>query len=109
MNINKLIIDTLKTLNIPVSFQTYTGVAPVYITFFEYLGQGESFSEDEEESTGHYIQVDIWSKGDYSSVVPLVKSLLKSAGFKRTNETELYEIDTKINHKGVRFFYLEQI
>mgnify|MGYP007062995591 CR=1 len=37
MNINKLIIDTLKPLNIPTVFIKYTGSATTYITFVEYL------------------------------------------------------------------------
>lgn len=109
MNLNKLIIDTLKPLNIPVSFQIYAGTATTYITFIEYLQQGEFFSEDDEELTGHYVQVDVWSKSDYTSIVKQVKELLENVGFKRTNEVDLYESDTKFFHKGIRFFYLEGV
>lgn len=105
---NKLIIDTLKTLNIPVSFQRYSGSAETYITFHVYLTQGEEFSDDEEESTGYYIQVDIFSKTDYTQLVVNVKNMLQSVGFKRQNEIDLYEKDTGLYHKGIRFFYLEK-
>ena len=101
---NKLIIDTLKPLNIPVSFQTYSGTAPIYITFFEYLAQGESYCDDEEKVEGHYLQIDVWSKGNYNSIVKQTKELLRNAGFRRTFETELFEEDTKIYHKVIRVF-----
>lgn len=107
MIINKLVIDTLKPLNIPVSFQRYNGTATTYITFFEYLQQGESYADNEEKLTGHYIQVDIWSKNDYSSIVDSVKTNMKNAGFRRTTETEIYENDTQIYHKSLRFFYAQ--
>ena len=58
--------------------------------------------------TGHYIQVDIWSNGDYTQLVSKVKELLISCGFKRLNEEDLYESDTEIYHKGIRFYFLEE-
>ena len=109
MSINSTIITALQTLGVPVSFQSYKGTSTTYVTFFEYLQQGESFSEDQEEITGHYLQVDVWSKGNYESIVDQAKVLLKVAGFKRTNEIDLYETDTQTYHKGMRFFYAEEI
>lgn len=106
--INKLIIDSLKPLGFPVAFQKYSGNESTYITFFEYLQKGEAFSENEEEGTGHYIQVDVWSKEDYMNLVKAVKEKLINAGFKRKDEHDLYESDTGIYHKCIRFFYLEQ-
>ncbi|PRR84526.1 hypothetical protein [Clostridium vincentii] len=106
--INKLIIDALKPLNIPVAFQRYSGKAQIYITFYEYLATGEEYEDDEEALTAHYIQVDLWSKVDYIDVVKTIKELLLNAGFKRLNEIDLYEEDTKIYHKGLKFYYLEE-
>ena len=62
--INKLVIDTLKPLGVPVGFQKYSGAEATYITFHEYLQSGEEFEEDVEAFTGHYVQVDIWTKTD---------------------------------------------
>ncbi|MFR1708874.1 MAG: hypothetical protein ACLSV2_08235 [Clostridium sp.] len=104
--INKLIIDTLKPLNIPVSFQRYSGKADTYITFHEYFTSGEEYEDDEEALTAHYIQVDVWSKVDYTDLVKSIKELMLKAGFKRLNEADLYEEDTKIYHKGLKFYYL---
>jgi hypothetical protein len=107
--INKIIIDTLKPLKIPVAFQKYSGKAETYITFNEYLATGEEYEDDEESLTAHYVQVDIWSKADYTDVVKNVKELLLKTGFKRLNEIDLYEEDTKIYHKGLKFYYLEEM
>lgn len=106
--INKLVIDTLKPLGIPVGFQKYSGKANTYITFHEYLASGEEFEEDQESFTGHYIQVDVWSKADYGILVKNIKVRLLEAGFKRMDEADFYEEDTGIYHKGMRFFYLEE-
>lgn len=108
MSLNKLIIDTLKPVGVPVAFQTYSGTATTYITFFEYSQQSALNADDEEQKTVHRIQVDVWSKGDYTSIVDEVKQRMKEAGFRRTTETDLYEPDTKIYHKVLRFSYVEE-
>lgn len=105
---NKLIIDTLEPIGVPVALQTYTGKETTYITFFTYLAQGEQFADDEEIVTGHYIQVDVWSKGNYVDVVDEVKNRMKQAGFRRRLEHDLYENDTKIYHKVLRFVYEQE-
>ncbi|WP_432408638.1 hypothetical protein [Wukongibacter sp. M2B1] len=107
--INKLIKDTLKPLGIPVDFHKRKEKATTYITFFEYLQQGESFSDDDEETTGHYIQVDVWSKVNYNSIVTQVKELLGNVGFRRKSEYDLYEEETSVYHKVLRFFYVENL
>lgn len=105
--IGKLLIDTLTPLNIPISFQRYSGNVETYITFHEYFLGGEEFEDDEEAYTSHYIQIDLWSKSDYTNLVKDIKDLLKVAGFNRLNEIDLYEEETKIYHKGLKFYYLE--
>jgi hypothetical protein len=106
--INQIIIDALTHLKIPVCFQRYSGKAETYITFHEYLETGEEYEEDEESLTAHYIQVDVWSKTDYTEIVKEAKNLLRAAGFKRLNEIDLYEEDTRVYHKGLKFYYLEE-
>jgi hypothetical protein len=108
MSLNKLIIDTLKPTGVPVLFQTYSGTAPTYITFFEYNQFGALHADDEEQETAHFIQVDVWSKGDYTAIVQQAKDLMTAAGFSRSTENELYEPDTKIYHKVLRFSYVEE-
>lgn len=107
--INKLIMDTLSPLKIPVSFQKYTGSESPYITFFEYLQQSESFADNMETCIGHYIQVDVWCKEDYTAIVDSILNIMTKAAFRKTTQTEMYENDTQTYHKVLRFFYEEVI
>lgn len=107
MNINKLIKDTLKPLGLPVEFQSYSGDKKTYITFFVYDEFGEQFAENKEIVTGYYVQIDIWSNGDYTSFSESVKTLMENIKFKRTSSVDLYEKETKIYHKATRFKYLK--
>lgn len=107
MSINKLIIDTLQPLGVQCEFETYNGEADPYITFFCYNEQGEKFADDEEIETGFYMQIDIWSKGNIEQLKVDVITLLKEAGFKRKTAQDLYESDTQIYHKCIRFFYAQ--
>lgn len=102
--INKLIIEALKPLKIPVSFQKYSGKESTYITFFNYLEQGEQYADNEEKATGYYIQLDVWSKNDYIELIEKVKDRMRAAGFIRTFAADIFEDDTKIYHKAMRFF-----
>jgi len=103
--INKLIIESLKPLNIPFNFQKYSGEATEYITFHNYFTGGIAFDDDKESLTGNYLQVDIWSKGDYTEIVDKTRELLIDKGFKRLNEFDLYE--NEIYHKVMKFYYME--
>lgn len=104
----KLVMDTLKPLGIPVRFQYYTGTETTYITFFEYAEPSEQFADGKETIRGHYIQVDIWSKSNYSDIQKQIEKLLDSAGFiRRAPGPEMYEEETKIFHKALRYLYYE--
>jgi len=105
MSLNSLIINTLAPTNVPVELLTYEGAATTYITFFEYNEQGALHGDDEELNTRHSLQVDVWSKGNYITLVKQVKALLKEIGFTRNFQTEFYEKDTQIYHKVLRFYY----
>jgi hypothetical protein len=106
---NKLIKDTLKPLNIPVSLHEYDGSENTYITFFEYTQQGEAYSENEEDTTGYYYQINVWSNKNYSSIVKDLKNRMKNAGFVRKTEFGLYDKQTKMFNKVLRFVYLKLV
>lgn len=106
---NKLIIDTLKPLGIPVSFQVYKGTATTYITFFEYNERPGLNADDKELQTNVYYQIDVWSKADYTSLVANAKRLLNEVGFSRINEFEQYEEDTGIYHRIIRIMNIKEV
>lgn len=106
MSMNALILSTLNSLPVPVEYMDYSGASTTYITFFFYNEQGALYADDEEIETAYGLQVDVWSKGDYTSLVDQTKSLLKQAGFIRNYAIDLFEEDTKIYHKSLRFNYV---
>ena len=103
MSINKEIISALKDINVPVRFQTFSGREETYITFFTYLDKPELHSDDKEAVTGYYIQIDIWSKTDYTEIAKEVHQSMLTQGFTKLNFYDLYEEDTKTYHKVMRF------
>ncbi len=105
---NHLVITALEGIGVPFELHNYEGDFKTYITYFFYNSKGERFADNEEVLTGHYLQLDVWSDGNYNQLVKEVKQRLKSVGFKRTTEADLYENDTGVYHKGMRFFYLEE-
>ena len=102
---NSIIKNTLESLNVPVSFQKHTESSDTYITFFSYDERGEVWADNAEIQTGYYVQVDVWSKTDYTKLVEDVIIKMKDTGFKRNYATDLYESDTNIYHKSIRFYY----
>jgi hypothetical protein len=64
---------------------------------------GDEFAENKEISTYHVVQIDIFSTGDYSSIEEIVFNKMIGAGFNRDKGADLFEEDTKLNHKVMRF------
>jgi len=106
---NKLIIDTLKPLGIPVSFMNYNNTADTYIVFLEYNQASRMNADDVELITKHFFQVDVFSSGNYLQLVKDVKSSMKKAGFGRMFESETYDDDMKKFRKILRFNYENNI
>ena len=109
INISEFIESTLSTVNVPICFQTYDEDETTYITYLQYLGQGERYADDVEEIKGHYIQINVFSLSNYNDLVSQVKELMLVADFKLTTEIDLYEEKTKYFHKGIRYFYNEDL
>lgn len=110
---NKQIIAALENLGVPVLFQKYSGSEDPYITYFNYSEKQGNFEDDEATTDTYYIQVDIWTIGDYTELVKNVFAALKAAGFKRTYVTELYEVELKTGfkmyHKVIRVTKSQEI
>ena len=104
MSVNGEVIAALNGIGAPVQFQHYSGDDDPYITFFTYLDKPEQHADDRETITGYYVQVDIWSKGDYTVLVKTVHQRMIDVGYRKQNFYDLYEEDLKIYHKVMRFF-----
>ncbi len=104
MNYKTTIQTALSSLGVPVSFQVYRGTATTYITYFCYNEMGEEYAENIQIATGYYVQVDIWSLvSDYEALAQQIKVAMITVGFMGYTAQDLYESDTKIFHKAIRF------
>ena len=75
-----------------------------YIEYEIYDENGEEWAENREIATNYYVQVDIFSKTDYSDIENKIKEKKLNAGFERSMAADLYEQDTGYYHKAMRFF-----
>jgi hypothetical protein len=105
-NFNAEIESTLSTLGVPVSFMFYYGSATTYVTYMQLDKDGTLYADDEIQGTVQYYDFDIYSKGNYFTVVDKIIELLTGAGWTYTpsrDSPDLYERDTKYYHKTLCF------
>lgn len=110
MSMNKLIMSTLQPLNYPVYPIHYPGDLDTYVTFFQYNEGSALHADDKEQLTQYFYQVDVWTKNPtvYTSLVNQVKEALVSAGFTRRSAIDLYEKETRVYHKAMRFSFVQK-
>ena len=91
---------------IPVKFLRYNGKSDTYITYCETDKNNSLFGDDGCEGYVSYYDFDIFSKGNYTTIVSEVKRLMKENGFtwqpSRDSE-DMYEDETKLYHKTLSF------
>lgn len=73
------------------------------VTYFEMSNTGSVFADDTEIASDISLQIDVWSKGNTTDIALEVNRTMKSLGFARDSATDLYEDDTGIYHKALRF------
>ena len=64
---------------------------------------GAEYSEGNEDFTNYVVQIDIFSDGDYTELESIVKKYMKNNGFNRDMAADMYEKDTQLYHKAMRF------
>lgn len=64
---------------------------------------GIDYSEGKEDYTTYVVQVDIFSTGDYTECEEVVKKAMLENGFNRDMAADLYEKETGLYHKAMRF------
>ncbi len=80
-----------------------------HITFCLLSDESNNVSDDEEEEILYIVQVDIWSKRDEWELKKEVKKLMIKNGFGYYDGQDLFEPDTKIYHKALRFKFIEEV
>lgn len=106
------IIETLfndfkvNNVSIPVSFLRYEGHGEPYITYMETDKDNALSGDDEILGYVAYYDFDIYSKGNYLSIVEKVKEIMKANGFMwqpSRDSADMYETDTGYYHKTICF------
>ncbi len=88
-----------------VYFLHAIGATAPYIEYEVYDEDGALYAEGQELSTNYYVQVDIFSTGSYSALEDAIRAKMLGAGFIRSSSADLYEQDTGLFHKAMRFIY----
>lgn len=110
VNIKKLVKGILlssEVLNLTADNKVYflhaNNPQTPYIEYEFYDENGEEWAENKEIATNFYLQVDIFSKTDYTDLENKIKEVMINAGFNRSMCADLYENDTQLFHKAMRF------
>lgn len=74
-----------------------------YIEYEILRETGGAYAEGKETFTNYLVQVDIFSKNDYSDLEKEIKTAMLNAGYNRGQARDLYEEKTKLKHKAMRF------
>jgi len=79
------------------------------ISYYEMDNSVSSKADDDEYSSNIAIQVDVWAKGPSkcSEIAIQVNSKMEELDFERTLAVDLFEQETNIYHKTMRFEKIE--
>lgn len=113
---NKIINQVLKDLRVngkavPYAFLFYEGHDDTYITYQQVDADSSLSGDDDLIGYVDYYDFDIYSKGNYKSIVEALKTDLKAQGFvwqPALSSGDMYETDTKYYHKTLCFAILRQ-
>ncbi|MDT2261690.1 hypothetical protein P7H06_22350 [Paenibacillus larvae] len=103
MTIQSLILSKLKELPVQVAFETPILRKRICMWSFYQRRTPAVCADDEEQLTKYFIQVDIWSKGDYTEIEKQVKQKMQELGAIRTSAFGLYAPDIRMYQKVFTF------
>lgn len=74
-----------------------------YIEYEVLNEEGSLYAENEEIETNYRIQIDVFTKGSYTTIVKAIKNVMKENGFLKEFGGSLYEEAPKLFHYILRF------
>ena len=106
---NDLIISifqnfTVDKVSIPVKFLNYQGHGEPYVTFMQYDADNSFAGDDTLLGYADYYDFDVYSKGNYLTVVSNLINIMTAAGWTyqpSRDSPDMYERDTKYFHKTI--------
>ena len=103
-NYNEEIKTTLSELGVPVSFMFYEGNADAFVTYMQLDKDSVLAGDDTILGCVQYYDFDVYSKGNYLTIVSNLIKLLEGAGWTyqpSRDSPDMYERDTKFYHKTI--------
>lgn len=103
---NELIERIFKNFIVPVNFLQYNGNATAYVTYQQVDSDNVLCADNEIQNYVDYYDFDIYSKGNYFTILESVKKTLTDNGFiwqPSRSSADMYEPDTKYYHKTLCF------
>lgn len=109
-DINAYILDTLKSLDIPVYFVSRKETSLPLVVFNVTSERSLEYWDDEEQLVKYKVSINIFSKGNYIKYKNQIKDLMKKAGFKRTDIPEcIYQEDSDIYNQPLFFEFIQEL
>lgn len=108
---NELITSIFKDFTVdgvlvPVKFMIYQGHGEPYVVWSHIDSDGSFSGDDDLLGYIDYFDFDIYSKGNYLSIVEAVKTIMRANGFvfqPSRSSADLYETDTGYYHRTLTF------
>jgi len=72
-------------------------------SYFELDNTGNLYADDQEIGSEIIYQIDLWSKASLTAYALGVDSAMTSLDFSRIQSLDLFETDTRIFHKSMRY------
>lgn len=102
---------TVDKVTIPVKYLHYEGHGEPYVTYTQIDATNSISGDDDLIGYVDYYDFDVYSKGNYYTIVEQIKSLLKQNGFvwqPSRSSAEMYETETGYYHKTLNFAYMRE-
>ena len=99
------VLEMIKDLEISEQKQS----ADLYIEYMFYNKKKTDFCSNKNLAYTHYIQVDIFSKGDFTTLEKAIEKVMEEKGYNFITSADMYEDDTKLYHKALRYTFKEMV
>ena len=73
------------------------------LSYFEVDNTGSLYADDQEIGSEFVYQIDLWHTASLTALAMAVDSAMKTLDFTRISAQDLYENETLINHKSMRY------
>lgn len=73
------------------------------VSYFELNNAGNLFADDAELGSEIILQIDVWSNNSTSTIAQAIDTIMVNEEFVRISSVDLFENDTKIHHKSMKY------